>query len=135
MRKEHPLAKKQSLRLTDLRGQNVVTLNADYDTQNLLTLLLEQNGIEISSRLGDSEIDLIYWMVQNQDSISFFAGPEEHLPLGMVKRAITDMSIPWNFYVYGRKNELSPAALELLEDIKKIREGQAIKEILVNLGR
>lgn len=122
MREGHPLAEKESLYIADLCGQNVVTLNADYDTQNLLSLLLEQNSVEISSRLGDSEIDLIYWMVRNQDAISFFAGPEEHLPQGTVKRTIRDLSVPWNFYVYGRKSELSPAAQELLENIRKIRE-------------
>nr|MCR5090381.1 LysR family transcriptional regulator [Oscillospiraceae bacterium] len=102
MRAGHPLAAKDPLFISDLRGQTVVTLNADYDTQNLLTLLLERNNVDVSSCLGDSESDLIHWMVLHQNAVSFFAGPESHLPAGTVKRPIADLSIPWNFYVYGR---------------------------------
>ena len=122
MSEQHRLAARPVLYLDDLRGETIIILNADYDSKNLLELQLERHNVSVSSCLGDAEMDLIYWMVCNKNAISFFAGPEIHLPKGTVKRPINDLLTPWNFYIYGKKSDLHPIAVEMIEAIKRVRE-------------
>ena len=124
MSEQHRLASRPVLHLDDLRGETVIILNADYDSKNLLELQLERHNVSVSSCLGDAEMDLIYWQVLNKNAISFFAGPEAHLPKGTVKRPIDDLLTPWNFYIYGKKSDLSPIAEEMIEAVKRVRENK-----------
>lgn len=121
MSERHRLAEKSVLRLDDLRGESVITLNADYDTRNLLALQLERHNVSLGSCLGDSEMELIYWLVRNQNAISFFAGSEARLPEGTVKRPIEDLLTPWSFYAYGKRSGLSREAEELIEAIRGLQ--------------
>jgi DNA-binding transcriptional LysR family regulator len=124
MSEQHRLAARPVLHLDDLRGETIIILNADYDSKNLLELQLERHNVSVSSCLGDAEMDLIYWQVLNKNAISFFAGPEAHLPKGTVKRPIDDLLTPWNFYIYGKKSDLSPIAEEMIEAVKRVRENK-----------
>jgi DNA-binding transcriptional LysR family regulator len=124
MSEQHRLAARPVLHLDDLRGETIIILNADYDSKNLLELQLERHNVSVSSCLGDAEMDLIYWQVLNKNAISFFAGPEAHLPKGTVKRPIDDLLTPWNFYIYGKKSDLSPIAEEMIEEVKRVRENK-----------
>ena len=122
MSENHRLASCSELCLDDLQNEAVITLNADYDTKNLLALQLERHNVTVDFCLGDTESDLIYWLVLNQDAVSFFAGPEAYLPQGTVKKPIKDLLVPWNFFIYGKRNRLSPIAEDMIESVKAIRE-------------
>lgn len=118
----HRFASCPVLHLDDLQDETIITLNADYDTKNLLAIQLERHNVTVDYCLGDTESNLIYWLVCNQNAVSFFAGPDNHLPNGTVKKQIEDLLVPWNFFIYGKRGHLSPVAEELIESIKAVRE-------------
>lgn len=120
--KTHELAAKNCIRLADLQGFTIMTINSDYDIQNRVERLLQRNGIYAQHRLGDGEFDIMIWLIQNQNVISFFAGPEERIPSDTVMLNIEDLDFPWSYYVYGREGKLPKAAYEMLKDIRTFQK-------------
>lgn len=122
MSKTHPLAKKEILSLEDLRGSHMLTINSDFDAQSHVRAMFEQAGITIVSELSDAEQEFSYSLLRTCGAIMFFAGPDELLPEGVVRRPLADESFLWHSYIYGRAGKLPRAARDLIAEIREFRD-------------
>ena len=70
----HPLANRGSVRLADLRGQDILCINSDLESQNRLHKSFGLQGIRVSSILSDAEQQFSYFLVRRCGSQRCGAG-------------------------------------------------------------
>lgn len=123
MGQNHPLARQEEIRLSDLQGEYMLGINADYDSQDKLNQALSQNGVVFQTLLSDAEQSFSYSLIRDFHAIACFAGPGFLVPKGTVRRPILDGEFTWNFYIYGRTTGRRPhGASDLVEEIIRFRE-------------
>lgn len=122
MGQDHPLARQEGVHLSDLKGEYMMGINADYDSQDKLNQALKQNGVVFQTLLSDAEQDFSYSLIRDFHAIACFAGPSFLVPEGTVRRPILDDEFRWNFYIYGRTGRRPRAACDLVEEMIRFRE-------------
>ena len=106
----HPLAGRKSVRLSDLRGETILCINSDLESQNRLQRSFALYGIRVSSVLSDAEQQFSYYLVRQRGALAFFAGPDTLLPEDTVRLPIEDSPILWSCYMYERSSGIPEAA-------------------------
>lgn len=119
---DHPLAQKGYCTLEDLHGQNLLTINSDFDAQDRVRALFDQYGISIQSELSDAEQEFSYALIRSCAAVMFFAGPGELVPPGTVRVPMQDGKLIWDSYIYARNGKLPRAARDLVQEIIAFRE-------------
>lgn len=119
---EHPLARRESVHMSDLRGERILCIDADFEAQNHVRRLCEAYGIQISSVLSDAEQQFSYYLVRSGRAVAFFAGPQSLLPEGTRRLPIEDAPITWSCYIYERTFGISSVAGELRDAIIAFRQ-------------
>lgn len=111
---QHPLACKGSVRLDDLRGETILCINSDLESQNRLQRSFALHGVRVSSVLSDAEQQFSYYLVCRRGALAFFAGPDTLLPEDTVRLPIEDSPTLWSCYMYERSEGI-PEAAEVLK--------------------
>lgn len=117
----HPLASRGNVRLADLRGQDILCINSDLESQNRLQKSFGLQGIRVSSILSDAEQQFSYFLVRRCGALAFYAGPETLLPEGTVRLPIENFPLLWSCYMYERSEGIPPIAQRLKEAIIAFR--------------
>lgn len=118
----HPLASQSEVSLDDLRGQNIISINSDFETQDMMREEFDRRGIVVQSFLSDAEQAFSYAMVRQCQAVIFFAGPDEMVPPGTVRLPLEQGRMAWRFYIYGRMTCLPRAANDLVQEIMAFRQ-------------
>ncbi len=114
----HPLASRSRLSIADLASVSFLLIDRNEAPGffDLVTLSLAEFGISPDSRSTASGLRALWRMVV--DSGAWTIAPHaqrRHPPGGMVAIPIDGVSIPWGFNMRWRRNERSPAVLEVVE--------------------
>ncbi len=117
----HPLARKGSISLSDLQGQEILCINSDLESQNRLQKSFDLYGIRINSILSDAEQQFSYYLVRQRGALAFYAGPESLLPEGTVRLPIENFPVLWSCYMYERSEGISQVAKALKDAIIAFR--------------
>ncbi len=102
--KSNPLAGKQSVRISDLKGFNLIDIDLNTPVQLYYRNLCRQNGIIPNIRLNASQGMHIAEMVSNNAAVSFYAGEANWLPENVVLLPFEDMDLSFGFQLVTRKN-------------------------------
>ena len=119
--REHWLAERESVRLSDLKNESFILLTEEFVLHDVVTQACMESGFEPTVTFKSSMWDLIGEMVATKLGISL-------IPRSMVSRfdhrkvhaiSITDPPIEWELVLIYRKNKyLSFAAREFIEYIQ-----------------
>lgn len=105
-----PLCGRDTLRLADLKGLPLISLNTENRSQTQLMEALRAQGLVIDTVLGDADGELLEELL-GRGFVSFYAGKRSALPEWMDFRFLEDLRLKWEFYIYSRRGH-RPTALE-----------------------
>ena len=97
MSAEHPLSKKTSLAMSDLKKAKVILVNSDPDVMRLLQQQLESVGCAPRIMLDGSEWDQAMELIAQADYISFCLPPRNLDGKRFQTRAVDDLQLTVNF--------------------------------------
>jgi DNA-binding transcriptional LysR family regulator len=101
--KDHPLAKRSSVKIEELKSETVIIYNDDTYPQNVLAGLCAQHGIIPSFYLEGFETDLFHELCSSNRILAFWEGPMDHFH-GLVKIEIEDIKLEWSAHFVIQKN-------------------------------
>ncbi len=80
----HPLARRDALKLSDLKGHNVVSINTAAGSQNLIRAACAEAGVTVNLALAPAETRLMAELCEQGVAVCFYAGRTNLYP-GSVK--------------------------------------------------
>lgn len=98
MAKDHPLAHKQTLQLSDFRGIKTGFLSTTQEPGSWIGNAFHQAKIRPQWLLSPSETTLLGELSSRGDVVFFFGGRMESLPNNLIMRSIDDLQTEWPFH-------------------------------------
>ena len=109
--KKHRLAQYSSIKLKDIRGETVITLNSNMYPQILIADLCAKNGFKPKTFLHSSEHNLVYELCATNRIVSFWADAvDKHTEVVCVD--IEDMDLYWECHLIVNKHSYISEAVE-----------------------
>lgn len=119
--RDHPLTSKRMLKISDLKGHYVISINSDFPDREQMHHTLKQNGVEIASQLSDADLTISDYLVLKKDAVAFFAGPASMIPEGMVRLPLADPRLQYHCYIYGQPGIQPAPVRNLISRIQAFR--------------
>jgi DNA-binding transcriptional LysR family regulator len=111
--KEHPLSKKNSIRLQELRNENIITFATSTYPGPSVRELCRQNGLEQNTVLNSFDFDMVAELCATGRYVSFWGGPIENMK-DLVCIEIDDFNFQAEFYLIVNKRVFINRAAEIL---------------------
>jgi LysR family transcriptional regulator, hydrogen peroxide-inducible genes activator len=115
---EHPLAAKNEIELADLRGLEVLTLEAGHQCHDLVQKICEQSGARIQPDYEGTSLDMLCEMVSNGLGCTFmpalYIDAKVKSDARLAVRGIADHNIPRMVAMSWRRSEPRQRELESL---------------------
>jgi DNA-binding transcriptional LysR family regulator len=111
----HPLARKDTIALAELRGHVLVSLNTKSFPQEILLEACACQGIFPQIYLSGSDNNLLFDLLNTGRVVSFFAGSYERCP-GIVRINIHDMEMFWELHLIVNKYSFLSRAEKIFID-------------------
>jgi DNA-binding transcriptional LysR family regulator len=96
--KEHPLAKRESVKVQDLRGYHLIFQNTNATPQAQIDEALIRQAITPEIQLKGADYSLALNLCATNGYIAFFAGPPESYP-GLRRIDLEDLELYWTFNI------------------------------------
>jgi DNA-binding transcriptional LysR family regulator len=117
---KHKFASRASIKLEELKGEMLISLDNQIYPQTTLTALCEQKGIEPNIIICDAQKDLIFELCSTNKIASFWA-PDVPEDSGLIRVELEDVDLYWEMNLAVNKNAyLSPAAKQFIEYTKSV---------------
>ena len=121
--KSHRLAGRASVRLSELRGERLVDLNAPTPGQKKLLQHCAELGVFPSVVLNGSHWERTVALCRTAGVVSFYGGPREWLPDDLALVGIADASAMWGNVAFVRKHRyLTDLAREFIDYCAKAQQ-------------
>lgn len=101
--RDHPLAQKESVCITDLRGYRVMDFSLNSPTQTYYQTACKNAGVKITVLLNASQGTQISNFVSHNAAVSFFAGDPAWLPDVIRSIPFSDMQVSSGYHVIVKK--------------------------------
>lgn len=126
MNQRHPLARKETVSVRDLAGEQVVTKSPYFNSYHILEEEARRQGVELSYVLqSPDEIRFLQLIADNEGvgiGLTFMGIPKLQVSQTAVFRPFEE-ELPWDIYLITRKGHyLSPAAQALVARLKTWQE-------------
>ena len=119
---QHPFAKKQSIRLKALQGQNIISFEPDTPTRKALDKILREHGVEVKHVMEFDNVETVKRAVEIDAGISIV--PEGTVIQELDKQTLASVLIEdGQFFrplaaIYKKNRVLSPAMKQFLATLK-----------------
>jgi DNA-binding transcriptional LysR family regulator len=123
---QHPFAKKQSIRLKALQGQNIISFEPDTPTRKALDKILREHGVEVKHVMEFDNVETVKRAVEIDAGISIV--PEGTVIQELDKQTLASVLIEdGQFFrplaaIYKKNRMLSPAMKQFLATLKDAPE-------------
>lgn len=126
MNQRHPLARKETVSVRDLAGEQVVTKSPYFNSYHILENEAQRQGLKLSYVLqSPDEIRYLQLIDDNEGvgiGLTFIGIPKLQVSQTAVFRPFEE-DLPWEVYLITRKGHyLSPAAQDLLTQLRSWQE-------------
>jgi DNA-binding transcriptional LysR family regulator len=119
---QHPFAKKESIRLKALQGQNIISFEPDTPTRKALDKILREHGVEVKHVMEFDNVETVKRAVEIDAGISIV--PEGTVIQELDKQTLASVLIEdGQFFrplaaIYKKNRVLSPAMKQFLATLK-----------------
>jgi DNA-binding transcriptional LysR family regulator len=120
--KEHRLAQFPSVKLSELRGETVITLNNRMAPQSIILELCAQNGFKPGMFLSGAETNFVYELCSTNQIVSFWAGSIDQFP-DLVSINIEDIDLYFEFHIIVNKHAYISETAKCFIEYSKERLG------------
>ena len=120
MRKAHPFAKKESISLKALEGQNYVSRESGSTERNQYEQFLEQKGIRLKRIFCSTNTEAIKNAVVHGRGIAIFSKrmiEKEAVEGSLIIVPVEDIHIIRDFHFIRHKNKYMSKTLQIMQDI------------------
>ncbi|AEF84596.1 putative transcriptional regulator, LysR family [Treponema primitia ZAS-2] len=116
---KHPFAERSSVKLQELKGEMVISLNNRMHPFDLLWDQCIRNGVVPEINLSSPAMELTCELISTNRVVGFGGGPQDRFP-GLVHIEIEDMDFYWEFHLIVNKYAfISDAAKEFIAYAKE----------------